>query len=158
VDLAPQDLKDLAHSYLAFAQGMLDWRKLNPLSSEEDRNQFNSEFSQVMQMADSFEHQALQAAILNVESSVGDLQSATHQAQHALAVINDITKVVAIAAGAVGLGAAILNPTPGNVVGALSALVQTIKQATTPADGAGGGVGPGAAPAPPGGGPGATKS
>jgi hypothetical protein len=144
MQLAPQDLKDLAHSYLAFAQGMLDWRKLNPLSSQEDRNQFNSEFSQIMQMADSFEHAALVAAIPDVATSVGALQSATQQAQHALTVINDITKVMSIAAAAVGLGAAILNPTPGNVVGGLNELVQAIKKATAPAGGGGGGGAPGA--------------
>jgi polygalacturonase len=146
MQLTPENLKDLAHSYLALAQGMLDWRTLNPLTSQEDRNQFNSEFSQVMQMADSFEHAALVAAILDVESSVADLQSATQQAQHALTVINDITKVMAIAGAAVGLGAAILNPTPGSVVAGLNGLVQAIKTATAPAAAA-----PGAAPAAPGG-------
>jgi hypothetical protein len=71
--------------------------------------------------------------------SIGDLQSAAHQAAHALQAISDVQKVIAIAVAAVGMGAAIVDPTPGTVASSVNALVQAIQQSTVKTVGSGAG-------------------
>ena len=60
--------------------------------------------------------------------AVVDLQNSAHEATHALQVISDVQKAICIAVAAVGLGAAIMNPTPGTIAGSLSTLTQAIQQ------------------------------
>jgi hypothetical protein len=75
------------------------------------------------------ENQALQTALLDIQSSVTDLQNAAHEAAHALQVVTDVQNVINIAVAAIAVGAAIMKPTPGTLANSIGTLVQAVKQA-----------------------------
>jgi hypothetical protein len=80
------------------------------------------------------ENKAVQSALSDIDGDVAALQSATHDATHALQVISDVQTAIGIAVATVGLGAAILNPSPGTIASSLSTLVQSIKSAAAKPD------------------------
>ena len=124
------DLKNLAAIFDDMADAVLAFRKQNSDTlTPEQKNQLTSLFGQLVLAGEQLENQALQTALVDIQSSVTDLQNAAHEATHALQVITDVQNVICIAVAAVGVGAAIMNPTPGTLGNSIGALVQAIKQA-----------------------------
>lgn len=135
----PLDLKNLAAIFDDMADAVLNVRTQNAGTlTQLQKNQLTTQFGQLVSLGEQFMNEALQGALVNIDGAVTDLQNATHDATHALQVISDVQKVIVIGVAAVGLGTAILDPTPGTIASSLSTLVQTIQQATAkPPGGAG---------------------
>jgi hypothetical protein len=133
------DLKNLAAVFDDMADAVLNFRIQNgPKLTQLQKNQLTEHYGQLVSYGEQFENEALKSALSNIDAAVVDLQNASHNATHALQVISDVQKAIGIAVAAVGLGAAILSPTPGTISGSLNTLVQSIKEADAkPADGSG---------------------
>ncbi|MGO9518479.1 MAG: hypothetical protein ACLPND_15685 [Candidatus Korobacteraceae bacterium] len=124
------DLKNLAAIFDDMADAVLAFRKQNSdTMTPEQKNQLTELFGQLVLAGEQLENQALQNALLDIQSSVTDLQNAAHEATHALQVITDVQNVICIAVAAVGVGAAIMKPTPGTLANSIGTLVQAVKQA-----------------------------
>ncbi|MGA8027954.1 MAG: hypothetical protein WB992_12500 [Bryobacteraceae bacterium] len=131
------DLKNLAALFDDLADAVLKFRQQNADSlTQLQKTQLTIQFGQLVSYGEQLENQALQNALLDIDAAVTDLQKATHDATHALKVISDVQKAIDIAVAAVGLGAAILDPTPGTIACSVNTLVQAIaKPATKSAEG-----------------------
>ncbi|HEY1217541.1 MAG: hypothetical protein ABSE42_01575 [Bryobacteraceae bacterium] len=136
--MTAQELKDLASNYGNLAHALVDHRSTYPLSTDAEREAFDSKVGDLLKTQDDLMNQSLEQASIDVGTSVDALQDATKTAAAAVQGADTLTKALSIAAAAVGLGAAILNPTPGTVVGALDTLVQAIQKATAKPAGAAG--------------------
>jgi hypothetical protein len=124
--LTAADLKALSQDYLDLAQALLAYRTSYPISDQTQRNNFNDVFSQVVVTADNLENQAVTAALANISTSAQSLGVGVQSAAAAVKRIAEVTGVIKVVTAAVGLGTAILNPTPAGVASALSNLVQAI--------------------------------
>jgi len=103
------------------------------------KGRLTKEFGQLVSCGEQLENMALQQALVDIDGDVTDLQTATHDATHALEVISDVQKAITITVAAVALGEAIMKPNPGAVASSFDTLVQAIKQASAkPVDGDGG--------------------
>jgi len=76
----------------------------------------------LMDFSHRFTADAIAATLASVQGDLAAIQSATKTAKEQLAVLTDITKAVAIAGAAVGLGAAIVLGDAGGIIGAAGAL------------------------------------
>ncbi len=124
------DLKNLAALFDDTADAILNFRiqnrnTLTPLQ----KDRLTVEFGQLVSLGEQLENFALQNALVDVDGAVADLQSATHDATHALEAISDVQKAITIAVATVSMGEARTKPTPGTVAGLLNMLVQAINQA-----------------------------
>jgi hypothetical protein len=126
----PLDLKNLAALFDDMADAVLDFRNQNGSKlTQLQKNQLTAQFGQLVSYGEQLENEALQGALLDIDGAVADLQNAAHDATQALQVISDVQKVITIAVAAVGVGAAIMDPTPGTIASSLGTLVQAIQQA-----------------------------
>jgi hypothetical protein len=126
------DLKNLAALFDDIADAVLNFRIQNGSTlTQLQKNQLTTEYGQLVSYGEQLENEALQNALVNIDSAVTDLQNAAHDATHALEVVSDVQKAIAIAVAAVGVGAALLNPTPGTIASSANTLVQAIQQANT---------------------------
>src|SRR5271167_1078380 len=124
------DLKNLAAIFDDMADAVMAFRKQNSDTlTPEQKKQLTMLFGELVVAGEQLENQALQTALTNIQSSVTDLQNAAHEATHALQVITNVQNIINIAVAAVGVGAAIMNPTPGPLANSIGTLVQAIKQA-----------------------------
>jgi hypothetical protein len=124
--LTAADLKELAHDFLDVAQALSDYRTAHPISDPLQRNDFNAAFSQIVATADNLENQAVSAALAAITTSAQALKVGVQSAAAAVKKIAEVTSVLKIVTAAVGLGTAILSPTPPGVASALGNLVQAI--------------------------------
>jgi len=124
--LTAADLKDLAHDYLDVAQALVDYRNRFPISDPTQRKDFNAAFNQIVVTADNLENQAVSAALAGISTSAQSLRVGVQSAAAAVKTIAEVSSVIKVVTAAVGLGTAILNPTPAGVASALSNLVQAI--------------------------------
>jgi len=134
------DLKNLAALFDDMADAVLNFRiqNRNTLTSAQ-KERLTKEFGQLVSCGEQLENMALQQALVDIDGDVTDLQTATHDATHALEVISDVQKAITITVAAVALGEAIMKPNPGAVASSFDTLVQAIKQASAkPIDGDGG--------------------
>jgi len=134
------DLKNLAALFDDMADAVLNFRiqNRNTLTSAQ-KGRLTKEFGQLVSCGEQLENMALQQALVDIDGDVTDLQTATHDATHALEVISDVQKAITITVAAVALGEAIMKPNPGAVASSFDTLVQAIKQASAkPIDGDGG--------------------
>jgi hypothetical protein len=123
------DLKNLASIFDDMADAVLDFRKQNGNTlTQLQKNVLTAQFGQLVSYGEQLENEALMTALRDIDGAVSDLQNAAHQAAHALQMISDVQKVIAIAVACVGMGAAIMDPTPGTVASSVSTLIQTIQQ------------------------------
>jgi hypothetical protein len=130
------DLKNLAALFDDLADAVLNFRIQNAASlTQLQKNQLTMQFGQLQSYGEQFENEALKIATTDIAGSVTALQNGTHEAIHALTVISDVQKAITIAAAAVGVGFAILSPTPGSIAGSLNTLVQSVSQALAPSAG-----------------------
>jgi hypothetical protein len=131
------DLKNLAVLFDDMADAVWNFRIQNGNAlTLVQKNQLTGQFGELVTYGEELENEALQSALFEIDAAVVDLQNAAHDATHALQVISDVQKVVTIAVAAVGLGAAILDPSPGTVASSVSTLVQAVQQANAkPTDG-----------------------
>lgn len=136
----PLDLKNLAALFDDIADAVLDFRNQNSSAlTQLQKNELTARFGQLVSVGEELENEALQGALVDIDGAVTDLQNAAHDATHALQVISDVQKAITIAVAAVGVGVAIMAPTPGTISSSLSTLVQAIQQASAkPTDGSGG--------------------
>jgi len=124
------DLKNLAALFDDVADALLDFRRDNGSTlTQPQKDQLTQQFGQLVSQGEQFENLALQTALVNVDGAVTDLQNAAHDAAHALSVISGVQNAISIAVAAVGLGAAILTPTPGTIASSLGTLAQAVKNA-----------------------------
>ena len=126
------DLKNLAALFDHTADAVLNFRiqnrnTLTPLQKE----RLTVEFGQLVSCGEQLENMALQTGLVEIDGAVADLQSATHDATHALQVTSDVQKAISIAVAMVGMGEALMKPTPGTVASSFNTLVQAINQADT---------------------------
>jgi hypothetical protein len=133
------DLKNLAALFDDMADAVLNFRIQNGNTlTQPQKDQLTAQFGQLVSYGEQLENEALQTALLDVDGAVIDLQNAAHDATHALQVISDVQMAITIAVAAVGLGAAIMNPTPGTIASSVNTLVQAVQSANAkPADGGG---------------------
>jgi|SRR5215468_5459274 len=134
------DLKNLAALFDDMADAVLNFRiqNRNTLTSAQ-KDRLTKEFGQLVSCGEQLENMALQRALVEIDGDVMDLQTATHDATHALEVISDVQKAITITVAAVALGEAIMKPNPGAVASSFDTLAQAIKQARAkPVDGDGG--------------------
>ena len=125
------DLKNLASIFDDVADAVLNFRIQNKNTlTQQQKDRLTAEFGHLVSCGEQLENMAVQNALLDIDGAVTELQHATHNATQALEVISDVQKVITIAVAVVGLGEAILKPTPGTVASSFSTLVQAIKQAT----------------------------
>ena len=90
------------------------------------------EFGQLVSCGEQLENMALQTGLVEIDrASLRNLQSATHDVTHALQVTSDVQKAISIAVAMVGMGEALMKPTPGTVASSFNTLVQAINQADT---------------------------
>lgn len=127
--MSPEDLKSLAQAYGDLAADLVAWRAANPITDEKLGEKYDSQVADLIGKSDKLESLAVTAALANLQTSVVELQAATHQAKHALTVIKDVTQALAIGAAAVGVVAALLAPgaTVGAVADALTGLAQAVE-------------------------------
>jgi hypothetical protein len=124
------DLKNLAALFDDMADAVLNFRIQNRNTlTPAQKDRLTKEFGHLISCGEQLENMALQMALVDIDGAVADLQSATHDATHALEVISDVQKAIIITVAAVGLGEAIMKPTPGTVISSFNTLVQAIKQA-----------------------------
>ncbi|MGA3010091.1 MAG: hypothetical protein ABSD72_07495 [Terracidiphilus sp.] len=129
---SPLDLKNLAAVFDDMADQVLNFRVQNGGAlSQAQKNQLTELFGQLDSQGEELENEALKGALVDIDASVVNLQNATHDAKSALKTITNVQNAISIAVAAVGLGAALLNPTPGSIAGSLDTLVQAIKTANT---------------------------
>lgn len=130
------DLKNLAALFDDMADAILAFRKQNSNSlTQLQKDKLTWQFGELVKYGEDLENKAVGAALVDIDGSVKDLQNAAHDAIHALQVITDVQKAITIGVAAIGLGAALVNPTPGTVASSLGALTDAIKDATKkPAD------------------------
>ena len=122
------DLKNLAALFDDMADALWNFRIQNASTlTQLQKNQLTAEYGQLVSYGEQIENEAVQNALMDIDAAVVDLQNATHDATHTLQVISDVQKAISIAAAAVGLGAAIMSPTPGTIASALNTLVQAIQ-------------------------------
>ena len=124
------DLKNLAALFDDTADAVLNFRiqnrnTLTPLQKERS----TVELGQLVSCGEQLENLALQEALVEIDGAVADLQSATHDATYTLQVISDVQKAITIAVAMVGMGEAMMKPTPGTVASSFNTLVQAINQA-----------------------------
>jgi len=134
------DLRNLAALFDDMADAVLNFRihNRNTLTSAQ-KDRLTKEFGQLVSCGEQLENMALQRALVEIDGDVMDLQTATHDATHALEVISDVQKAITITVAAVALGEAIMKPNPGAVASSFDTLAQAIKQARAkPVDGDGG--------------------
>ncbi len=129
------DLKNLAALFDDMADAILAFRKQNGNSlTQLQKNHLTSLFGELVKYGEDLENKAVETALVDIDGSVTGLQNAAHDATHALQVITDVQKVITIGVAAVGLGAAIINPTPGAVASSVGILAGAIKEATKKPD------------------------
>jgi hypothetical protein len=129
--MTPQELKALG---LLF-QDLADWLAEYPTKHKLDDSTlhgFEVAFGKVQPIASKLTKQAVEIAITDVGASVAKLQDATKKAAAAVKTVANLTKGLAIAGALAGLGAAVLHPTPGSVIGALDTLGQAVQKAAAP--------------------------
>jgi uncharacterized membrane protein len=134
------DLRNLAALFDDMADAVLNFRiqNRNTLTSAQ-KDRLTKEFGQLVSCGEQLENMALQEALVDIDGAVTDLQTATHDATHALEVISDVQKAITITVAAAALGEAIMKLTPGAVASSFDTLVQAVKQASAkPVDGASG--------------------
>jgi hypothetical protein len=137
--LSALDWKNFSVLYQDLADAVLNYRVANStMLSLEQKNSLNLAFGQLMNASESFADQALSQALVDIEASVMDLQTAAHDAIDAVQALAKLKCVLDIAVGAVGLATALLAPTPGTVATALSCLVQAVQEAKSQAPSPGG--------------------
>ena len=134
------DLKNLAALFDDVADALWSFRIQNGSSmTQAEKDAFATRYGQLVSYGEQLENKAVQSALADIDGDVAALQNATHNATHALQVISDVQKAIGIGVAAVGLGAAVLNPSPGTIAGSLNTLVQSIQSgAAKPATGASG--------------------
>jgi myo-inositol-1-phosphate synthase len=138
--MTAQERKDLSSNYTSMAHSLVDQRKTHPLETDAERIQFDSRLGDLLKAADDLMNQSVEQASIDIGTSVQALQHTTKTAADALSRVDTMAKALAIAAAAIGLGAAILNPTPASVAGALGTLAEAVQKATAkPAAAAGAG-------------------
>ncbi|MFY9727074.1 MAG: hypothetical protein WB579_18165 [Bryobacteraceae bacterium] len=135
--MTAQEVKDLSSNYRAIADALVDYRTAHPFASDAERDMFNRTVGDIRKTAEDLMNEALQLASVDIGASVEGLKDATTKAAAAVKVVDNITKAFSIAGAAIELGATILHPTPGAVVGALDTLVQSIQKAAAKPAGAG---------------------
>jgi hypothetical protein len=116
-------------------QDLADWLAKYPTEHDLDKDPlhgFEVAFGKVQKSADSLMNQAVEIAITDVGATVQKLQDATKKAAAAVKTVENLTKGLAIAGALAGLGAAVLHPTPGSVIGALDTLGQAVQKAAAP--------------------------
>jgi len=124
------DLKNLAALFDDTADAVLNFRIQNRnVLTPSQKDRLTVEFGQLVFCGEQLENLALQKALVEIDGAVADLQSATHDATYALQVISDVQKAITIAVAMVGMGEAIMKPTPGTVASSFNTLVQAINQA-----------------------------
>jgi hypothetical protein len=129
--MTPQELKALG---LLF-QDLADWLAKYPTEHDLDKDTlhgFEVAFGKVQKSADSLMNQAVEIAITDVGATVQKLQDATKKAAAAVKTVDMLTKGLAIVGALASLGAAVLHPTPGSVIGALDTLGQAVQKAAAP--------------------------
>jgi hypothetical protein len=123
------DLKNMAAIFDDIADAVLAFRDQNASTlTQLQKNQLTAEFGQLVSYGEQLENEALRNALVNIDGAVVDLQSAAHDAANAIKVISDVQNAITIAVAAVGLGVAILSPTPGTIASSVDTLVQAIQQ------------------------------
>jgi hypothetical protein len=129
------DLKALGDAYGDFANALVDWRAANPITDPTFSAQFDDMVASAVAKSNQLGATALTAALANLQTSIADLKTATQQAEHALTVIKDVTKVLAIGESVICVAAALLAPTVtlGTVAGELGGVAQAIAKANAPA-------------------------
>ncbi len=135
MSLNAADLKNLANEYSAVAKAIADWNASHPITDEAQQTQIDDLVSDLVEKSGNLMIAAVTEAMATMAVTVANLKNATQQAQHALNVINDVTKIIGIGGALIGLGAAILDPTPAGIVGAANGVIQAVKQALAPAAG-----------------------
>jgi hypothetical protein len=136
------DLSNLAAQFDDAADAVLNFRLQNGSTlTQLQKNQLTGQYGQLVSYGEQLENEAVQNALVDINGDVADLQSGILNATHALQVISDVQKAITIAVAAVGVGAAILDPTPGTIASSLSTLVQAIQQANAPVPPAGSATG-----------------
>ena len=116
-------------------QDLADWLAKYPTEHDLDKDTlhgFEVAFGKVQKSADSLMNQAVEIAITDVGATVQKLQDATKKAAAAVKTVENLTKGLAIVGALAGLGAAVLHPTPGSVIGALDTLGQAVQKAAAP--------------------------
>jgi hypothetical protein len=129
------DLKNLAALFDDVADALWSFRIQNAsVLTQADKDLITTRYGQLVSYGEQLENKAVQSALSDIDGDVAALQNATHDATHAIQVISDVQKAIGIAVAAVGLGAAILNPSPGTIASSLSTLVQSVKSAAAKPD------------------------
>jgi|SRR5579863_5640339 len=137
------DFKNFAAVFDDVADALWNYRVQNASQlSQAEKDLITTRYGQLVSSGELLENKAVHTALAEIDGDVAALQNATHEAKDAMDKISDVQKALGIAVAVVGLGTAILNPTPGAIAGSFSTLVQSIKSATAkPAtDGAGSGT------------------
>jgi hypothetical protein len=133
------DLKNLAAAVDDTADAVMDLRNRNAATStQEEKDRLTTLFGQLVSAGEEIENKALQAAEVDIEGAVADLQNGVHDANHALKVIANVQKGVTIGVAVFGLASSILHPTPGGIASSLNTLVGAIASASTTAATGGG--------------------
>lgn len=127
--LSALDWRNLSMLYQDLADAVLNYRVANSKTlTLEQKNSLNLAFGQLLNASEGFADQALAQALVDIETSVKNLQVAAHNAIEALQALTKLKRVLDIASAAVGLASALLAPTPGTVTSALSGLVQAVQE------------------------------
>lgn len=139
MNLSALDWKNLSVLYEDLADAALNYRVANStVLSLDQKNSLNLAFGQLLNASESFADQALSQALVDIETPVSNLQSATHDAIDAVQSLAKLKCVLEIAVAAIGLATALLAPSPGTVTSALSGLVQAVQVAQSQAPNPGG--------------------
>jgi hypothetical protein len=127
------DFKNFAALFDDVADSLWSYRVQNPsLLSQTEKDLIAKRYGELVSSGELLENKAVHTALADIDGDVAALQNATHNAKDAMDKISDVQKALGIAVAVVGLGTAILNPTPGTIASSLNTLVQSVQDATKP--------------------------
>jgi len=127
--LTPDQMTMLGNNFLAIAQAVGDYRHTNVvngnITQEQNQKLGNLQWT-ILNYADDFYTQATIVAIENVQQSITAINNITTQIQADYKRLNDVQKVINVAAAVTTLGAAIMSLNAQAIVSGIDGVVNAL--------------------------------
>lgn len=124
--LTAKQANELANNFLGLAQAIGDYRYQNALSKSQNQKMKDFHWS-VLKYADDLYTLSATLVMDDIENSLSSIAAITTQVQTTYKTIQDVQKVINIAASIVTLGASVLSKNPQAIKDSISNLVSVWK-------------------------------
>jgi len=126
--LTSQQVNELANYFLAMAQAIGDYRVKNFDALSKEENQKTEElFDSILKYADDLFTLSAILVMDDVQTSLSSIGDITNKMKSAFKTLQDIQKVINIAASVVILGESIMKKNPQAIADAIGGLAGTLK-------------------------------